>query len=352
MRIVVLGLSLRSAWGNGHATTYRSLLGALARRRHDVLFLERDVPWYRDNVDAPHPEAGRLALYDDLDALRTTWRTAIAEADLVVVGSYVPEGPAVVDLVFDEARGVTAFYDIDTPITMAGLERDDAGYVRRAQVPRFDLYLSFSGGPVLETLERRFGAARARALYCSVDPCAHRPSPQAPRWDLGYLGTYSADRAAGLDMRLLEPARRRPSGRFVVAGAQFPEAVEWPGNVDRVEHVAPAEHARFFGAQRFTLNLTRAAMTEAGWSPSVRLFEAAACGVPVISDSWPGLEAFFVPGREIFVSRSADETLDYLVALPEAERQAVAAAARARVLSAHTADDRARELEAYVAECR
>jgi spore maturation protein CgeB len=295
-----------------------------------VLFLERDVPWYRDHVDAANPAGGRLAVYDDLDALRTIWRASIAEADLVVVGSYVPDGAAVVDLVLDAARGVTAFYDIDTPITLAGLERDEAAYVRRAQVPHFDLYLSFSGGPVLETLERRFGAARARAFYCSVDPHAHRPSPQAPRWDLGYLGTYSADRAAGLDRRLVEPARRRPAGRFVVAGAQFPDGIEWPGNVDRVEHVAPSEHARFFGAQRFTLNLTRAAMTEAGWSPSVRLFEAAACGVPVISDTWPGLEAFFKPGREILVSRSAEDTLGLLVDLPEAERQALADAARAR----------------------
>jgi spore maturation protein CgeB len=347
MRIVVLGLSLTSSWGNGHASTYRSLLAALARRGHDILFLERDVPWYANNRDLTAAEYARVELYRSIDQLRGELAAPIADADLVVVGSYVPQGVEAVDVVLERARGVTAFYDIDTPITLAMLADGRDEYLSRRQVPRFDLYLSFSGGPVLECLEAQYGARRARPLYCSIDPETYRPDPQPERWHLGYLGTYSEDRAAGLAMRLVEPARRWPDGRFVVAGPQFPPSTTWSSNVDRVDHIPPGEHGRFYGAQRFTLNLTREAMTRAGYSPSVRLFEAAACGVPIITDPWPGLETFFVPGEDILVSRSTAETLTYLADLPDAERIRIASNARARVLSAHTAAHRAAELEAY-----
>jgi spore maturation protein CgeB len=349
MKIIVFGLSISSAWGNGHASTFRSLLAAVARRGHDILFLERDVPWYAEHRDLPHPAYLRLELYDGLEDLEA-FVPEIETADLVVVGSYVPEGARVIDLVRRTARGVRAFYDIDTPVTLASLDQGDSEYVRRAQIPELDLYLSFSGGPVLDRLERQFGAARARPLYCSVEPSLYHPVNVRQRWHLGYLGTYSDDRQPGLERRLLEPARRSPETRFVVAGAQFPPDVVWPVNVERVEHIAPAAHPAFFCAQRFTLNLTRQAMIQTGYSPSVRLFEAAACGVPIISDSWPGLEAFFVPGREILVTESAEETLELVIDLPEEERRRVAERARTRVMNAHTADHRALELEQYVRE--
>jgi spore maturation protein CgeB len=351
VNIVVLGLSLTSAWGNGHASTYRCLLRALHARGHDILFLERDVPWYAAHRDATSFDYAAIELYGSRAELAARFLAPIASADLVMVGSYVPEGAEVIDLVLREARGTRAFYDIDTPVTLGLLARGDETHLRRSQVAGFDLYLSFSGGPVLERLERELGARRARPLYCSVDPEQYRPAPQATRWHLGYLGTYSEDRAEGLAMRLMEPARRWAAGRFVVAGAQFPPDLDWPANVDRVDHVPPIEHRRFFGAQRFTLNLTRRAMIEAGYSPSVRLFEAAACGVPIISDDWPGLEMFFAAGDEILVTRSANATLEYLMDLPEDRRTAIACAARRRVLAHHTANHRAAELEEYVASC-
>jgi spore maturation protein CgeB len=349
MRIVVLGLSITSAWGNGHASTYRSLLNALARRGHDILFLERDVPWYADNRDLPDPAYARVVLYDSREDL-LAFVPELASADLVIVGSYVPDGKEVADLVLREARGVRAFYDIDTPITMAALEAGDAEYLRRDQLPRFDIYFSFSGGPVLERLEREFGAARARPLYCSIEPDACPVVRADECWRLGYLGTYSADRQAGLDMRLLQPARTLRDTRFVVAGAQFPAEMIWPENVDRFEHVPPGAHNQFFSSQRYTLNLTRRAMVEAGYSPSVRLFEAAACGVPIISDMWAGLDMFFAPGEEILVTRSAAETITLLVDYPDECRQALADRARLRVLRDHTSDHRAAEVERAVAE--
>lgn len=348
LRIVICGLSITSSWGNGHATTYRALVRELDARGHDVLFLERDVPWYAENRDAPSPPGCRVGLYGSLDELRKRWGRAIRDADAVIVGSYVPEGVEVGRWVTRTARGATAFYDIDTPVTLARLERGDDEYLVPDLVPRFDLYLSFTGGPTLDRLERRFGARRARPLYCSVDPVRYRPTGAAMRWDLGYLGTYSPDRQPTLDRLMLEVAREMPSRRFVVAGPSYPADIRWPANVERRDHVAPGEHPVFYSSQRFALNVTRADMVRAGWSPSVRLFEAAACGVPVISDPWDGIEAFFTPGREILLARGPEDVRAALHDLDEADRRALGDAARRRVLAAHTAAHRARQLERYL----
>jgi spore maturation protein CgeB len=350
LRIVILGLSITSSWGNGHATTYRSLVRALCGRGHQVLFLERDTPWYREHRDLPHPPFGATSLYDSVADLREGWTGALRDADLVIVGSYVPDGIAVAKLVQRTARGLVAFYDIDTPVTLAALDSGSCEYLTAALVPGFDIYLSFTGGPALRRIEHRFGAPAARALYCSVDPDCHRPQRVAAEWDLGYLGTYSADRQPSLERLICAPARRWPDGRFAVAGSLYPPGLSWPANLQRIEHLAPDRHADFYARQRFTLNVTRADMIRCGYSPSVRLFEAASCGVPVISDWWPGLDQFFEPGAEILIANDADEVLRKLRDLSEAERLRLANAARKRVLACHTAEHRAVALEAYVEE--
>jgi spore maturation protein CgeB len=350
LNIVVFGLSITSSWGNGHATTYRALIKALERRGHRVVFLERDVPWYRDHRDLAEPPYCRTELYQSLAEVPARFARIVADADLVIVGSYVPDGVAISDWVTTNANGVTAFYDIDTPVTLEGLERGGTEYLAASLVPRFDLYLSFTGGPTLRLIEERYGSPRARALYCSVDPEIHRPLEVEKKWALGYLGTYSPDRQPALERLLVEPAKRLPERRFVVVGAQYPDGLDWPGNVERVAHLPPSAHAEFYCAQEFTLNVTRAAMVAAGHSPSVRLFEAAACAVPIISDRWPGIETIFEPGREIFICDTAEEAVAVLGQTTREERLAVAEAARRRVLACHTADCRAAELESYVGE--
>jgi spore maturation protein CgeB len=350
-RIVILGLSITSSWGNGHATTYRGLMRALCRRGHEVLFLECDKPWYRAHRDMTGSPFGAVRLYEDLAELRRRWGGEVRGADLVIVGSYVPDGIAVARWVRTIATGIVAFYDIDTPVTLRMLADGTCPYLDAALVSRFDLYLSFTGGPALRVLECRYRARAARALFCSVDPERHRPYPAGLTcWTLGYLGTYSADRQPALDALLCEPARRLPGARFAVAGPLYPVALRWPANVERIEHVGPAEHPWFYGQQRFALNVTRADMIRLGYSPSVRLFEAAACGVPIISDWWPGLPTIFEPGREILIARDADEVLRFVCEMTEPDRARMAGAARARVLATHTAEHRAAELEGYVAE--
>lgn len=352
MNIVILGLSITSSWGNGHATTYRALVKGLSDLGHDVLFLERDVPWYAANRDMPHPPYGRTELYSDLPELKKRFTPAVREADFVLVGSYVPEGVAAGEWVTETAGGTTAFYDIDTPVTLAKLRRGDTEYLSPKLISKYNLYLSFTGGPTLERIERQYGSPMARVLYCSVDESIYYPEPHSMRWDLGYLGTYSEDRQGPLDRLMLEVARSCPEYSFVVAGPLYPETIRWPRNVERIEHLSPARHRAFYNGQRLTLNLTRADMRAAGYSPSVRLFEAAACGTPILSDCWEGLDAILEPGREILVSRSPDDTLRCLRETTPAELAAVGARARARVLAHHTARQRARELEAYIAQFR
>ncbi|KAA0677574.1 CgeB family protein [Azospirillum brasilense] len=344
MKLVVLGLSLSSSWGNGHATTFRALLKAFAARGHDILFLERDVPWYAQNRDLADPGYCRLAFYEDLAGLRR-WAGTVEEADAVLVGSYVPDGVAVGRWAQETAQGIVAFYDIDTPVTLAKLDRGDEEYLTPALIPGYHVYFSFTGGPTLERLESRYGSPAARALHCSVDADAYAPLPTPKRWDLSYLGTYSPDRQPTLERLLLEPARRAPSLRFVVAGPQYPDGIAWPGNVERRHHVPPAEHPAFYAASRFTLNVTREDMIRAGHSPSVRLFEAAACATPIISDCWDGLDALLEPDRDIILARTSGDVLHALHQLDENARQAMGARARRRILEHHTAAHRAETLE-------
>lgn len=367
--IVILGLSITSSWGNGHATTYRALVRELCARGHEVLFLERDTPWYAANRDLPEPPYGRTELYTSLTDLESRFVDRVQDADVVIIGSYVPDGVAVAQWVQDTAHGITAFYDIDTPVTLAKLEAGDFEYLAPDLIPHFDLYLSFTGGPTLRLLTERYHARRALPLYCSVDPELYYPErPEGPqrmapghghaakgktamlRWDMGYMGTHSNDRLAALERLLIAPAQKWPSGRFIVAGPLYPESIEWPANVERVDHVPPAQHCTFYHSLGFALNITRHDMIQAGFSPSVRLFEAAACAVPVISDDWQGLETFFEIGKEILVAQSTEDVLRYLGTMTEEDRVLMGQRARARVMAEHTAVHRAATLERYLSE--
>jgi spore maturation protein CgeB len=348
MRLAILGLSLSSSWGNGHATTWRALVKALAAQGDEVLFLERDVSWYAAHRDLTRSPDCALRFYDSLDGLEAHAET-LGAADAVVLGSYVPEGVAVAERLLALGRPL-AFYDIDTPVTLGKLGRGDHEYLTPELVPRFDLYLSFSGGRALDALRRRWGARRAIPLYCGVDPEAYRPVEAETRWDLGYLGTYSADRQPALERLLIEPARMLPHRRFVVAGPQYPESVDWPANVERIDHVPPPEHAAFYASARFQLNCTRGEMVALGHSPSVRLFEAAACGAALISDRWTGISDFFRPGREILLAEDAPGVAAVLE--DEADAAGLGAAARRRVLAEHTAAHRAATLRKALDEAR
>ncbi|HEX8454279.1 MAG TPA: glycosyltransferase [Longimicrobium sp.] len=352
MKLVVFGLSISSSWGNGHATTYRALLRAFAARGHEVVFYEWDAPWYGgENRDHPDPSYCRLVLYPTWEDVAADAVAEAREADAVIVGSYVNEGPRVIDALASAGVDPLFFYDIDTPVTVAALRTGGAEYLRADQVPLFTRYLSFTGGPFLhEVLEGELGARDARPLYCSVDEARYRPTRPDPALacDLAYMGTYAADRQPVLDRFLVDVARRLPERRFVVAGPQYPDGINWPPNVRHIHHLGPARHPAFYSSAAWQLNATRADMVAAGWSPSVRLFEAAACGAAMISDRWPGIEAFFTPGREILLPETTAEVADIVARTHDDDRRAIGLAARERILAEHTAEHRASELEALV----
>ncbi len=351
MKLVIFGLTLSSSWGNGHATTYRSLLKALHRRGHEVHFFERNVEWYASNRDMPNPPFARLHLYEQWDEVRSAAWREMRTADAVIVGSYCPDALTILDEIFGEGSGKldcpVGFYDIDTPITVTTLRKQECTYLRPAHLPKLDLYLSFTGGPLLEVLEKEFGVRRPRAFYCSADPDIYLPHEGLPEyaWDLGYMGTYAADRQPKLKELLLDPAARLGHLRFIVAGPLFPDIAEWPPNVCNFYHISPHQHPSFYHACRLHLNLTRRAMVEVGYSPSIRLFEAASCGVPVMSDEWAGIEEVFEPGREILIARNADDVVNALSDYDSGKLERMGRAARDRFLREHTGNHRAMQLE-------
>lgn len=349
MKVVILGLSITSSWGNGHATGFRGLVRELSRRGDEVLFLERDVPWYARHRDLPEPPWGQTRLYGSLEAL-DMHRADVREADVVVVGSFVPEGVEVARWVLEHGSGASAFYDIDTPVTIGKLRAGEREYLAAEAIPRFDLYLSFTGGPALEILAGEFGARRPVFFPCFVDPDAYAPFDAERVWSVNYLGTYAAGRQPALEEMLFAVARRRPGKRFSVAGPMYPDDTVWPENVEHIEHLPPAEHPRYYASSQLTLNLTRPEMKKLGHSPSVRLFEAAACGAAIVSDRWAGVGEVLEPGREILLADSGDEVEAHLEALDEPARAALAGAARERVLRDHTAARRAEQLHRLIGE--
>ena len=347
MRIVVFGLAVSSSWGNGHAALWRGLIGALHADGHHVTFFERDVPYYAEHRDAGSlPGGGELVLYRDWDTGRVL--RALAAADVGVVTSYCPDALAATRLIEDARVPVSCFYDLDSPVTLDRLARGEAvDYVGPDGYRPYDIVLSYTGGPVLDALSQHLGARRVVPIYGSVDPALHHRGPVAPQYRalLSYIGTYAADRQDRLGRLFLAPARACPSERFLIAGSLYPEAFPWSANIHFVRHLPPSEHGSFYASSRLTLNVTRRAMAASGWCPSGRLFEAAACGAPLLSDRWRGLEFFFEPGAEILVADDAEEALAAL-ATDDATIGAIARRARERTLGCHTAASRAREMVA------
>ncbi|MCL4767262.1 MAG: glycosyltransferase [Hyphomicrobiaceae bacterium] len=346
MRLVVFGLSITSSWGNGHATLWRGLVRALARRGCRVSFFERDEPYYAASRDLGEIAGAEIVLYSRWSDVRGRAAATLGEADAAIVTSYCHDGIAAAELMLDRSRGLALFYDLDSPVTLASVgSGQPLSYIGPRGLADFDLVLSYAGGRALEELRLRLGARRVLPLYGHADPDVHHAVPPAEHYraDLSYLGTYAADRQAAVEALFAAPARERPAQRFLIGGAQYPPEMPWPANIHSVGHLPPFEHPAFYCSSRLTLNVTRRTMAEMGWCPSGRLFEAAACGAAIISDTWPGLDSFFEPGREILLAQDADEVLAALD-LSDGELARIANAARERTFAEHTSDCRAEEL--------
>ena len=349
MKLVIFGLTVSSSWGNGHATLWRGLIRALTALSVEVTFFERDVPYYARHRDLAMLPGGELVLYPDWASVAARARAEAAEADAVIVTSYCPDGRAASALAMEVARR-PVFYDMDTPVTLARLAAGDrVDYLPEGGLSGFDLVLSYTGGEALVRLQKELGARRALPLYGHVDPELHRPVPADERFrcDLSYLGTFAADRQGAVEALFAVPARLRPEQRFILGGSGYDGAFPWSDNIFFLDHVAPRDHGAFFASSRLTLNATRGDMAQMGYCPSGRLFEAAACGAPILTDAWEGLELFFEPGREILTGRTTEDALAALD-LCDGELAAIAAAARERTLDEHTSAHRAAQLVGYL----
>ena len=347
MRFVVFGLTISSSWGNGHATPWRGLCRALAARGHDVTFFERDTPYYAAHRDELAPTGCQLRIYSRWEDIAVPAREALAQADVGMITSYCPDARVAAELVLASAVRLKVFYDMDTPVTLDRLARGEAvEYLPPDGLGAFDLVLSFTGGDALEALRTQLGARAVEPLYGSVDPLVHRPvnTGAAPHYDLTYLGTYARDRQQALNDLLVQPARRRPKMRFAIAGSLYPETgFPWQPNIYYLGHQPPPMHPAFYSASNLTLNVTRGPMAALGYCPSGRLFEAAACGTPVLTDWWTGLDHFFEPGSEILVARNTSDAVAALDLDGEALRH-IGLRARERALAHHSAQARAAEL--------
>src|SRR5688572_6644185 len=333
-RFVFLGRSITSDWGNTHAPVYRTLLRALVARGHHVLFLERLSEEFAGVHDLP-AACGEVQFYGSIEDLRARFTRDIRTAHCVVVGSSVEEDDRIAQWVLETARGVRAFYDFDPAATLASL-------------PAFDLYLSLTGGSQLAQMASRLSTTYARPLHCSFDPAWHTPMNATKQWELGYVASDAPEERAMIDHFLLDVARQMPKRRFVVAGSLCDDNRQWPCNVRRIAPVMNTHQRGFYAQQRFALNLTPPTATSV--APRSRLFQAAACGTPIITDHWPGLDQFFEPGAEVLVAESPDDVVRHLCEVPDPVRKTLSARAPRPLLRAHTPSHRARALERYVEE--
>ncbi len=353
MQILFFGLTISSSWGNGHATPYRALVRALSEMGVEVVFYERDVPYYAKHRDFDSCDDCELILYNDWDTIRRGALRRAHGSDVVVTASYLSEGARISEELLDTVGPLHVFYDLDTPITLNRMQSHGVEYLRPGLIPQFDLYLSFTGGSILRTLECEFGARLALPLYGCVDPDLYVRTTCHQRFvcDLSFMGTYAPDRADCIRELFLAAAERTPSQNFLLAGSMYPPEWMWPPNVERMEHVAPSDHPALYSSSRATLNVTRNQMAQSGYCPSGRFFEATACGTPLLTDDWQGLESFFKIGEEVLVVHTPDDVVQAL-RLPDADLARKAARARERTLEEHTGRQRAKQFLVACEEAR
>lgn len=346
MKLTVFGLSISSAWGNGHATLLRGLFRSLHAEGHEVHFFEHDTAYYAAHRDAPSLPYVNIHLYSEWDESLPLIKTVLASSDVAMVTSYCPDGAAACEVVLDANRECSVFYDLDTPITLSRLSQGEVPpYLPVDGFSGFDLVLSYTGGAALDQLSTRLGARNVASLYGWVDPANYSRVSACLEFssDLSYLGTYSIDRQKSLEELLIKPAERLVDRRFVIAGAMYPNPEQWPSTIRHFSHVAPPQHASFYSSSPLTLSVTRGTMAAMGYCPSGRLFEASACGTAVLSDWWEGLDSFFTPGEEILIATSTSEAIAALTTDSGLLAQ-VGARAKQRTLDCHTATHRARRL--------
>jgi spore maturation protein CgeB len=348
-RIAFFGSSLVSAYWNGAATYYRGIVRALHERGFDVTFYEPDAYERQAHRDLPDPSWARVVVYpaDGEDGVRQCLDEARG-ADIVVKASGVG--------VFDEllqaavpaiARpgATTIYWDVDAPATLERLDADPADPLR-ALIPRYDLVLTYGGGPPVVDAYTALGARACVPIYNALDTSTHFPVPPDPRFSatLGFLGNRLPDRERRVEAFFLDAAARLPGDTFLMGGSGWDDKPV-PANVRYVGHVYTRDHNAFNCTPQAVLNISRDSMARFGHSPATRVFEAAGAGACLITDRWEGIEAFLEPDTEVLVAGSGEDVAACIQALAPGRAAAIGEAARRRVCAEHTYAHRAAQLE-------
>lgn len=349
--IAFFGSSLVSAYWNGAATYYRGIIHALHERGHRVRFFEPDAYGRQDHRDIPDPDWAQVAVYPATDSGVEQALEQARNADIIIKAS----GVGVFDELLEQAvpdiagPGTTCvFWDVDAPATLDRMQANSSDSFR-AQVPRYDLVLTYGGGHPVVDAYKAIGARQCVPIYNAVDPLTHYPVAPDPRFDatLGFLGNRLPDREARVEHFFLDAAAHLPRERFLLGGSGWDDK-PMPDNVRYCGHVYTRDHNAFNATPLAVLNVSRESMARYGYSPATRVFEAAGAAACLITDRWVGLEQFLEPGREVLVADDGRQVAELLFSLNRRDARAMGAAARKRVLREHTYAHRAEQLEAVL----
>jgi spore maturation protein CgeB len=348
VKVAMFGSSLVSAYWNGAATYYRGIIRALDACGFDVTFFEPDAYQRQQHRDIPEPRWARVVVYP---ATRDGMESALEQArdaDVIVkasgVGVFDEELEAEVPLLKRNANTIV-FWDVDAPATLERMH-EHADDPFRAQVQRYDLVLTYGGGPPVIEAYHAFGARRCVPIYNALDPQTHFPTAPEPRFEgtLGFLGNRLPDREARVREFFLAPAAQLPKLRFVIGGSGWEQNVAMSANVRNVGHVYTRDHNAFNCSTLAVLNVNRDSMARTGYSPPTRVFEAGGAGACLICDAWQGLDEFLEPEREVLRASSGEEVMALLRDLTPESARRIGNCARLRLLAEHTYSHRARTL--------
>ena len=351
MRIFVFGSSITSSYWNGAATYYRGIYKQLHLLGHQITFAEPDAygrQQKRDSGDFSYVQSIVYKNADDIPALLAQ----AAECDLVIKHS----GVGVFDELLEEKvlqcrsnRTSVAFWDVDAPATLARVEKNQEDAFRLL-IPEYDFIFTYGGGPPVVDHYTRLGARNCHPVYNALDPETHHPVPpdHALACDLLFVGHRLPDRERRVEEFFFRAAGLAPELGFVLGGEGW-ESKRMPANVRWIGHVGTGDHNRVNCSARMVLNINRDSMAGVGFSPPTRIFEAAGAGACLITDRWPGIETFFIPGKEILLAGSAEEIVEHLRNISDAEAREIGGNMLQRALRSHIYALRAQEFDAIVA---
>jgi spore maturation protein CgeB len=352
--ISMFGSSLVSAYWNGAATYYRGIIRALAECGFDVTFYEPDAYSRQQHRDMDDPAWARVVVYPATqDGLQRSLDQA-RDADILIkasgVGVFDEELEAELPRLRSDSNMIV-FWDVDAPATLERMHAH-ANDPFRAQVGKYDLVLTYGGGPPVIDAYESFGARCCVPIYNALDPSTHFPVPADPRFSgaLGFLGNRLPDREARVHEFFLKPAVLLPEQHFVFGGSGWDRDVALTPNINYVGHVYTRDHNAFNCSTLAVLNVNRDSMARTGYSPPTRVFEAAGAGACLICDAWDGLEEFLEPGHEVLSVSTGEEVAAILSALTPQQARRIGDQARRRLLSEHTYQHRAQELRTLLVD--